>query len=145
PAKYVAATKAHADRLPLYVALGDLAPGASELIFPMVKGLIARTYDVIYVEYYRRGLEDFPEEAPAVFDWMDRRHRDPAPKSFEVVSARICDDRFYGLVVREFAPGRTVSHEFVDPLGKNLKPATLEMKTSALSNLLNIKAVGVKR
>jgi pimeloyl-ACP methyl ester carboxylesterase len=145
PAKYVASTKDHAARLPLYVALGDLSPAVSELIFPLVKGLIARSYDVTYVEYTRRGLEDLPEEAPGVFDWMDRRRRDPAPKAFEVVSARPCDDRFYGLVIREFAPGRTAEPALVDPLGKNLHPATLELKSSALSNLLNIKAGGVRQ
>ncbi|HEX8202618.1 MAG TPA: alpha/beta hydrolase [Isosphaeraceae bacterium] len=145
PARYVLSTLNHVARLPLYVVQGDQAPAASEVIFPLVKGLISRPFDVTYVEYLRRGWEDFPEEAPAAFDWMDRRRRDPTPKSFEAVAGRSCDGRFYGLVVREFAPGRETAPERVDPLGRNLRPATLELKTSALANLLNIKTSGVAR
>ena len=51
----------------------------------LVKPLIAKAYDVTYVEYLRRGLEDLPEEAAPIFDWMDRRRRDPAPKEFEAL------------------------------------------------------------
>jgi predicted esterase len=145
PAKFVPPYKDHAARLPLYVAQGDQAPAVSSLIFGLVKGLIERNYDVTYVEYYRRGWEDLPEEAPAAFDWMDRRRRQPAPKAFEVVAGRSCDVRFYGLVIREFTPGRTADPERLDPLGKALRPASLALKTSALSNLLTIKASGVQR
>ncbi|HMB06684.1 MAG TPA: alpha/beta hydrolase [Isosphaeraceae bacterium] len=146
PGKYVLRTLAHADRLPLYVALGDLAPASSELVFgELLKPLIARAYDVTYVEYSKRGLEDLPEEAPAIFDWMDKRRRDPYPKSFEAVAARDSDDRFYGLVIREFQPGRTTAPEAVEPLGHDLNPATIKMKSSSLSNLLNIQTSGVKR
>ena len=74
---------------PLYVAIGDLAPAANEVVFgEVLKPMIAKAYDVTYLEYFRRGLEDLPEEAPAVFDWMDRRRRDPYPKKFDVVTAR---------------------------------------------------------
>ncbi len=59
-------------------------PGVERVVFgEVLKPLILKAYDVTYVEYYRRGLEDFPEEAPHVFDWMDRRRRDPYPKSFD--------------------------------------------------------------
>lgn len=144
PARYVLSYKDQTARLPLYFAQGDQAPTALGWIFPLVKGLIARNFDVTYVEYTQRGWEDLPEEAPGLYDWMDRRRREPAPKVFEVVAGRSCDDRFYGLVIREFAPGRTTAPELLDPLGKNLRPATLELRTSALSNLLNIKASGVR-
>ena len=107
--------------------------------------MILKAWDVTYVEYHRRGLEEFPEEIPTVFDWMDRHRRDPAPKSFDVVTARTSDDRFYGVVVREFSPGRTTAPEAVEMLGQNLNPATLKMKTSSLSNLINLKVDGIKR
>jgi hypothetical protein len=107
--------------------------------------LIAKAWDVTYLEYFRRGLEDFPEEAPAIFDWMDRRRRDPYPKSFEVVSARPSDNRFYGVVLRDFKPGRTTAPEAVDPFGKNLNPASIKMKSSTLSNLLNLETVGLNK
>jgi enterochelin esterase-like enzyme len=147
PFKYVNRYLVNAEqRLPLYVVLGDLAPAANEVVYGQIlKPLIAKAWDVTYLEYFRRGLEDFPEEAPAIFDWMDRRRRDPYPKSFEVVSARPSDNRFYGVVLRDFKPGRTTAPEAVDPFGKNLNPASIKMKSSTLSNLLNLETVGLNK
>ena len=105
PAKYVPRYLPHHERLPLYFVIGDLAPASTEVIFGnFLKPLILKSWDVTYVEYHHRGLEEFPEEITPAFDWMDRHHRDPFPKSFDVVTARTCDDRFYGVVVQEFAP-----------------------------------------
>ena len=146
PAKYVDRYRGHAERLPIYAVLGDMAPGAEEIVLPLARSLMAKAYDVTYVEYARRGLEDLPEEAPAIFDWMDRHGpRETYPKKFEAASARPCDDRFYGLVIREFNPGRTAAPEAVDPLGKNLKPATLDFQVSAVSNLIRINVDGVRK
>jgi pimeloyl-ACP methyl ester carboxylesterase len=146
PGKYVFQTIDHTDRLPLYVALGDLAPASNELVFgEMLKPLIAKTYDVTYVEYYRRGLEDLPEEVGPIFDWMDKRHREPNPRKFDAVTARDSDNRFNGVVIREFMPGRTTAPEAVDPFGKNLKPATLKVNISSLSNLIKVDQSGIKR
>jgi dienelactone hydrolase len=146
PAKYVDRHRVHAERVPLYIAVGDLAPAVSELVFVMAKAMIAKTYDVTYVEYFRRGLEDLPEEAPAILEWMDHhRSRDPYPRKFDAVAARDCDNRFYGVVIREFAPGRTTEPGAVEPLGKNLNPATIEMTSSALSNLIKVNANGVRK
>jgi hypothetical protein len=100
---------------------------------------------VTYLEYLKRGPEEFPEEAPSVFDWMDHRpRRDPYPKAFDAVSGRVSDNRFYGVVVREFRPGRTTAPEAVEPFAQNLKPATIKVKSSSLSNLLEIKVDGIK-
>jgi dienelactone hydrolase len=146
PGKYVFKTLQHADQVPLYVALGDLAPASNEVVFgELLKPLIAKAYEVTYVEYNRRGLEDLPEEIVPIFGWMNNRRREANPRSFDVVSARDSDSRFYGVVVREFQPGRTTAPEAADPFGKNLKPATLKMKSSNLSNLINIQANGIKR
>lgn len=146
PFKYVNRYLAHADRLPLYVALGDLAPAGNEVVFgQMLKPMIARGWDVAYREYLKRGLEDLPEEAPAALDWADRRRRDPYPKAFDVLTARESDNRFHGVVIREFQPGRTTDPQAVDAFGKNLNPATIKMKSSTLSNLLNFQTVGLSR
>ncbi len=146
PFKYVNKTLAHTDRLPLYVTLGDLAPAAGEVVYGVIlKPLILKSNDVTYTEYFRRGLEALPEEAPAVFDWMDRKRRDPYPKKFEVVTARPTDNRFYGVVIHDFSPGRTMPPEAVDPFGKNLNPATLKMTSSSLSNLLRFETSGIGR
>jgi pimeloyl-ACP methyl ester carboxylesterase len=146
PFKYVNRYLPHAERVPLYVALGDLAPAGNEVVFQqMLKPLIGRAWDVTYLEYMKRGLEDLPEEAPAALDWMERRRRDPCPKAFDALSARASDNRFYGVVLREFQPGRTTAPEAVDPFGKNLNPATIKVKSSALSNNLIIQSSGVKK
>lgn len=146
PAKYVPRYLPHHERLPLYFIIGDLAPAASEVIYgTYLKPLILKSWDVTYVEYHRRGLEEFPEEIPALFDWMDRHRRDPVPKSFEVVSARTSDARFYGVFIPEFAEGRTTAPEAVEILGANLSPASLKVRSSVLSNLLNVQVSGVKR
>jgi hypothetical protein len=48
-------------------------------------------------------------------------------------------------VIGEHARGRAIAPEAADPLGKNIKPARVTMKTSALSNLLNITTDGVTK
>jgi pimeloyl-ACP methyl ester carboxylesterase len=146
PARYVPRYLPHHERLPLYAVLGDLAPASNEVVFNnYIKPLILKTWDVTYVEYYRRGLEEFPEEIPSAFDWMDRRRREAIPRSFEVCSARSSDDHFYGVVIREFGPGRVTAPEAVEILGQNLSPATIKMKSSKLSNLINLDIKGIKR
>ena len=135
----------HVERLPLYVALGDLAPAANEVVFGnLVKPLIAKAYDVTYVEHLPRGLEALPEEATPIFDWMDR-HRAIRPPEFEALAARDSDNRFYGVVIREFLPGRAVAPEAVEAFGKNLKPATIKVKSSQVSNLVRVQTEGIKR
>ena len=145
PAKYAWAYRDNVKRVPLFVSMGDLAPAESQVIFPFIKALIARNYDVTFFEHFRRGLEDFPEDAPAIFDWMSSRTREPFPKLFEVDTARSSDDRFYGFVIREFTPGRAVAPESVHPLGKNLKPATLNVKIRSLANLVDITSNGIRQ
>ena len=146
PFKYVNRYLPQTELTHFYIAIGDLAPAANEVVFNQIlKPMIMKAWDITYLEYLKRGLEDLPEEAPAVFDWMDRKRREPYPKTFSVVSARDCDSRFFGVVVREFQKGRTTAPEAVEPFGNNLKPATLAFKTSTISNLLDIKSSGVTR
>ncbi|WP_165252650.1 PHB depolymerase family esterase [Paludisphaera soli] len=146
PAKYVPRSLSQHERLPLLCMMGDLAPAANEVIYNnYVKPMILKVWDVTYMELSRRGLEEFPEEIPTFFDWMEPRRRDPYPRAFESSAARICDDRRHGIVVENFAEGRTTSAEAVDPLGRNLNPATLKMRTSTLSNLVDLTVSGVGR
>jgi pimeloyl-ACP methyl ester carboxylesterase len=144
PAKYVWATRPNLARLPYYIVEGDLAPAETEVVFgEFARPLISKNQDITYVEYYRRGLEDLPEEAPSIFDWMAPRRRDPAPRTFEVVACRECDNRFYGIIISEFAAGRAKDPAAVDIQGKNLDPATITAKVSAPpANLLNLTTKG---
>ena len=146
PFKYAFRNIVHTEKLPLYVAMGDLAPASTELVFgSLLKPLIARAYDITYVEHIRRGLEDLPEEAAPILDWMDRKTRQPVVKAFEAISSRDSDERFYGVVIREFQPGYTTAPEAAEPLGKNLNPASIKVTSSQASNLIQVQAKGVKR
>jgi pimeloyl-ACP methyl ester carboxylesterase len=145
PAKYVPRYLAHHERVPLFYVVGEYVPAASKLIYEkFVKPLILKTWDVTYIEYFRRGLEELPEEIVPAFDWMDRHRRDPYPKAFKAFSARTSDARFYGMVIRDFSAGRTTAPEAAEVLGGNLNPASLEMKLSRQSNLIRLEASGVK-
>ncbi|WP_337175050.1 PHB depolymerase family esterase [Paludisphaera sp.] len=146
PGKYVPRSMGQHERLPLLCVIGDLAPASTEVVFNgYVKPMIQKVWDVTYMEMSRRGLEEFPEEIPTIFDWMEPRRRDPYPKAFDANAARSCDDRRHGIVVRAFAEGRTTAPEAVEPLGRNLSPATIKLKTSSLGNLLDVTVSGVTR
>ena len=146
PARYAFKYKSQIDQLPLYVVLGELAPAARPLVFDQyVRPMIEDNKDVTYVDYLKRGLEALPEEVPSFFDWMANRRRDPSPRTFEVATARDSDARFYGVVVQEIVPGRTTTPETADPLGKNIKPATIKFRTSTQGNLLNLTTSGISR
>jgi pimeloyl-ACP methyl ester carboxylesterase len=142
--KYVWAYKDNTKRVPFYITMGDLAPGQPKF-FELAKSLIVSNYDVTYTELNARGLENFPEELPNIFDWMDRRKRDPYPKQFEVKTARSSDARFYGIVVRGFSPTRTVAPEAVDPLGTNVKPATVSARVNNVLNRLEVTTSGITK
>jgi hypothetical protein len=145
PTKYVFPYRRHVEKLPLYLVMGELAPAVKELVFEgFAKPMVLDNLDTIYVEYFKRGLEDLPEEAPAIIEWMDKRKREPYPKTFEVATARPSDARFYGVVVQGITPGFSIAPEAADPLGKNIKPAKLAQRTSAPANLLNITTNGIE-
>lgn len=144
PAKYVWAYRSNLELLPMYIAMGDLAPAENEVVFEQwAKPLISRNHDLVYVKYFKRGLERLPEEVPAVFNWAANRVRVTAPKQFVASAGREGDDRFYGLVIRGFAERRSVRPEAADPLGKNLKPAELQARANALLNKWTVEASGV--
>jgi pimeloyl-ACP methyl ester carboxylesterase len=146
PAKYVPRYLSHHERLPLYLVIGDLAPASVEVVFGnYVKPMILKVWDVTYVEYHRRGIEEFPEEITPALEWMDHHRREPVPKAFDAQSARTCDIRFHGVVIREFGPKRTTPPEATEVLGQNLSPATIKLKTSAIGNLYNLKTTGIQK
>jgi pimeloyl-ACP methyl ester carboxylesterase len=145
PARYVPRYLPHHERLPLFYVVGEYVPAVRPLVYEKyVKPLIVKAWDVTYIEYFRRGLEELPEEIPTAYDWMDRHRRDPYPKSFKAFTARTSDARFNGIVAREINAGRTTAPEAADVLGQNLNPATIEMKSSTLSNLMKLEVSGVR-
>ncbi len=146
PAKYVGTTRANGKLVPFYEVLGELVPAGNEVIFPFAKEQINKNYEFTHVEYLKRGLEELPEELPAVFDWLGKWKRSPAPKAFKAYATRPSDDRYFGVVLKELQPGRTIEPEAVEPLGKNVpKPISIEVTTSTPANLIQVKTDGVKR
>ena len=87
PLKYVFINSAHMIRLPFYLVFGELGGGTEVIRDTHVKPLLMKNYDLIFVEYMNRGLEDFPEEAGAIFDWMASRVRRAVPPGFTVSTA----------------------------------------------------------
>jgi hypothetical protein len=117
---------------------------AEDLIFDkMIKPLITLNVEIVYTEYYQRGLEPFPECAPELFDWATGRLRQNAPKEFKATTARTCDNRFFGVVVRDFSKRRAMPPEAVDPLGRNLKPATIDFRDNDILNKAMLTTSGI--
>ncbi len=144
PGKYVWSSRTQAPLVPMYIVMGELAPTEDPIVFEQwAKPQIMHNSELIYVKYFRRGLEALPEEAPQVFDWMTGRRRDPSPKEFEAATARDCDVRFFGVVIREFSPRRTVAPEAADPLGRNLRAAKIEFRANNVLNKLVVDTSGV--
>lgn len=144
PAKFVAPYKPNTQMVPLYIVEGELTPGESQLIQPMARSLMQKNYDVTYTQYYKRGYESLTEEIPAAFEWMKGRVRKPAPEEISAVAAREGDQRFFGLVIQEFTSGRSMAAEAVEPLGENLKPATVDCRFLEKSNQIQITTDGIR-
>jgi pimeloyl-ACP methyl ester carboxylesterase len=144
PAKFVPAYKANNQIVPLYIVEGELAPGEKQVIMPFVKSQMLKNWDATYVQYYKRGLEMFPEEIPASFDWMNGRRRAVDPEEFAVVSGREGDQRFHGLVIQEFADGRSMNPDAVDPMGENLRPASIKARYLPASNQVQLTSDGIR-
>ena len=144
PGKFAWSYRPNLAGVPFYIVEGNLTPSESEVIFDQwAKPQIQRNLDVLYVRYFNRGMEPFPEEIPTLFEWMSGRTRNPAPKQFEMVTAREGDDRYYGIVVKEYAAGRFVSPEGADPMGRNIKPADIKVRANNVLNKLTVDAAGL--
>jgi pimeloyl-ACP methyl ester carboxylesterase len=146
PAKYAWKYFQQIDNVPIYFALGEMAPLAREVYFDQyVKPQILKVQDITYVDYLKRGLEALPEEVPSFFDWMEKRKREPVPRIFDAATARPGDARFFGVIVREITQGRATSPEAAEIFGNNIRPATINVKTSGQGNLINVKTNGINR
>jgi hypothetical protein len=75
---------------------------------------------------------------------MDGRRRQVDLDEFAAVAGREGDQRFHGMVIREFAEGRSLAPTAVDPLGENLRPASLKARFLKASNQVQIISDGIK-
>ncbi|HEY2157880.1 MAG TPA: alpha/beta hydrolase, partial [Isosphaeraceae bacterium] len=78
-------------------------------------------------------------------DWIDKHVREPAPRRFEVSTARPSDARFWGVVVQEHVAGQTIAPEAAEIPGRNIHPATITYRAIGTTNQIQVRVAGVKR
>jgi pimeloyl-ACP methyl ester carboxylesterase len=61
--------------LPFYTVSGNRAGPAEGLVRQEFENWIPRSYPMLWVDYKGRGVEWFPGEVPAMFDWMRTKRR----------------------------------------------------------------------
>jgi pimeloyl-ACP methyl ester carboxylesterase len=143
PAKFVFPYRDNTKLVPMYVAEGGMIPAAEQVILDYCRNLISKNCDMTYLDYPSRGLETLPAEAGPMLDWMDTLKRVPQRDEFEVVTAREGDDRFYNVVIRGWAAGRTIDSTAADPTGSNVKPAKVTWKISGGRNIIRLDTDGL--
>ena len=75
-------------------------------------------FDVTVVEYQGRGQEPYFEEQPRIFEWLEVKRRNFAPRKFKAKSFRVCDNFFWGLELRQF-PANSIASGLTWPPPKN--------------------------
>lgn len=143
PAKFVFPYRDNAKLVPMYIAEGGMIPAAEQVILDYCRNLISKNYDMTYLDYPSRGLEALPGEVGPMLDWMDTLKRVPHRDEFEASTAREGDDRFYNVVIRGWASGRTIDPGAADPNGSNVKPAKVSWKISGGRNVIRVDADGL--
>ncbi len=123
--------------LPMFVVGGELDGGRLAKNAMDLDRCLQRGFDLTYVEYQGRGHEHFSDEILRIFDWMKRKRRTFFPSSFETVSMRPWD-RFFWWVEFEAAPTRTVVLPSQWPPAANVRPLSIEAKTTP-GNTVTVK------
>lgn len=121
-------------QLPLYCVEGSLNGDNPSVTLAQFQRYFTQGYPALYVEYPGRGREAFQDELPTLFDWMNRRKRARAPREFEAVSARLCDQRFYWLEIDAFLPRAVTPPELFDQ--SKVRPARLEGRVTDANSVL---------
>jgi pimeloyl-ACP methyl ester carboxylesterase len=124
----------NARTLPVYVVAGELDSASLSRNAMDLDRYFAKGFDITYVEYRGRGHEHFSDEILRLFAWMGRRTRSFAPSTIDVVTMRPWD-RFFWWVEMAGAPPRTVVLPSQWPPGPNVRPMTIEAKTTATNGL----------
>ncbi len=107
--KYVSQYWPNAEHVPLYFVSGErdvarLKKNARDLN----RYLKRPGYDTMVVEYLGHAAENFYEEIPTLFEWMELHRRDFVKEEFEVVSMRPWDNFFWWAEVDDLPPGSII-------------------------------------
>lgn len=93
--KYVPHYWENAEYVPLYFVAGQLDGKKMTQNADVLNKYLRSRFDTTVVEYLGRGHEPFHDEILALFDWMGRRSRGPAPEEFACKTMRPWDNFFW--------------------------------------------------
>lgn len=122
--KYCARYWENAASVPFYVIGGELDGDKAVRNARDLDRYLLHRFDTTVVEFLGRGHEHFYDEIQRIFDWMGRRKRNFATKSFSATSMRTWDDFFWWLEIKEMPPGAVVEPSDWPP-GRGVKPALI--------------------
>ena len=100
--KYVPHYWDNATYVPLYFVAGQLDGKKMSDNADVLNKYFRSRFDTTVVEYLGRGQEPFHDEILALFDWMGRRSRGPAPQDFVCKTMRPWDNFFWWIEGQKF-------------------------------------------
>jgi dienelactone hydrolase len=111
--------------VPVYAVTGELAFEGNKLTYKMFQNLLKSGFPSLMTVYKGRGVELFSAELEPMFDWFNRRVRPPTSSvvkplkglSFNWVSMRKTDQRFYWVSLNEIAKSNVMERKGVYPAG----------------------------
>ena len=153
PSFFSAAYWRNAQYLPVYAVTGDHSGDSNTQTRKQFDSWVLRGYPVLWVQYKGRGVEWFPGELPAIFDWMREKRRawplhqlgsDGSGTGFgnEFTILRPGDNRFYWLTADDVSDRCCTT---LDAWKAGILPATLTGRIDPTINEVFISAKGVKR
>lgn len=107
----------NAQHVPVYIVAGELDSHRLAANGMDLDRYLGRGFDATYVEYQGRGHEHFFEEILRIFDWLGRKQRTWAVKTFECSSMRPWDNFFWWLEFQDAPPRTTVLPNAWPPAG----------------------------
>lgn len=129
-----------------YIVAGEIDRDLSTHNSPYLDKLFVRgvRFDLIYAEYLQRGLEGYPDELEAIFDWMEGHRRGAPPTEFEVTSLRRTDRMFHWIechdlprhVILPAPPGARQSLHPMNIEGRITSPSVIQVRSPAQRHTL---------
>ncbi len=152
PAFFSEAYWRSAQYLPFYVVTGDRTESYKKLR-EQFNNWVGRNFNALWVQYKGRGVEWFPGEMPAAFDWMRNKRRAfplhqlgtdglGGPMGSEFYTMRQGDNRFYWLSTDEVVPACCNS---VEGWSNRVSPARLTARIDPATNEITVRARGVRQ
>jgi len=143
PQKYAEFYWQNGENTSFYIIEGEKDGTSPEQNTKVMRRMMEKYFDVIYVEFKGRGHENFSDEILRLFDWMGRRTRKKFPLNFACRAARRTDNEFYFVSVGDFVPGVILEPEVFDR--KKLKLAQIEGKINGIANSVSLSIAGPKQ